>query len=178
MAQRTGSRPHTIAHHHAGLWGYSDYACKLMLAGEDEHSVIAFHGSQLSDDPALQPPQNSMDGREMRAQDVSWGETIANHLIPRGTEARKAYRYIKHMGDPVRYVKDNRLQHPIQFEQQAGAAVLHTEVLLHEEVYDRIGLKIEYWPDALNKRQLKMSLDLGEDDYRWAKKEGFWSYLF
>ncbi|MBS64001.1 MAG: hypothetical protein CMN27_13785 [Salinisphaera sp.] len=161
-----------------GIGDYSDYAYKLMLAGEGGHSVIAFHGSQLSHDPALQPRQNATEGQEMHARDVGWGESIANYLIPRGTEARKAYRYIKHMGDPVRYVTDNRLQHAVQLEQHAGAAVLQTEVLVDEDVYDRVGLKIEYWPDALNKRQLVMSLDLGEADYSWARKEGFWSYLF
>lgn len=61
----------------------------------------------------------------------------------------------------------------VQFAEYEGYAVLETEVLIDESWYNKCRLKLEYWPDAVKKLDLKMCPVANGGNYQWTEDDGW-----
>ncbi|CAB3917320.1 MAG: hypothetical protein E2602_07195 [Achromobacter sp.] len=133
-----------------GYSEHSDYAYNLKLVGQGVSAVVSSKGSPRSADPELQPrgPSNAQ-LVQGRPREETWADRVDQYVD--NMSARPGW------ADVWRWIRKDRSQsieftskpwdESVQFHVSNGCAILRTEVLVDDDIFQEAIIKVEYWPD-------------------------------
>jgi len=154
-----------------GYSEHSDYAYNLKLVGQGVSAVVASKGSMRSTDPDLQPrgPSNAqyVQGRPSKE---TWVDDVDKYVD--NLESRPGW------ADAWRWIRKDRSQsieftakpwdESVQFHVSNGCAILRTEVLVDDDIFQEAIIKVEYWPDPDRMPDIR-SLPMGSNGANLVK---------
>ena len=148
-----------------GYTEHSDYAYNLKLVGEGVSAVVSSKGSMRSDDPELQPrgPSNAqlVQGRPKSETWADRVDTYVDNMASRPGWA-DAWRWIRKDRSQSIEFTSKPWEESVQFHVSNGCAVLRTEVLVDDDIFQEAVIKVEYWPDPDRMPDIR-SLPLGSN---------------
>jgi len=154
-----------------GYSEHSDYAYNLKLVGQGVSAVVASKGSMRSTDPDLQPRGASnaqyVQGRPSKE---TWVDDVDKYVD--NLESRPGW------ADAWRWIRKDRSQsieftakpwdESVQFHVSNGCAILRTEVLVDDDIFQEAIIKVEYWPDPDRMPDIR-SLPMGSNGANLVK---------
>lgn len=133
-----------------GYTEHSDYAYSLKLVGEGVSAVVSSKGSMRSNDPELQPrgPSNAQ-LVQGRPKPETWADRMDKYVDNMASRPgwADAWRWIRKDRSQAIEFTSKPWEEVVKFNVSNGCAVLRTEVLVDDDIFQEAIIKIEYWPD-------------------------------
>lgn len=133
-----------------GYSEHSDYAYSLKLVGQRGSAVVSSKGSLHSADPELQPrgPSNAQMVESLPSEETTFDriDKYVDNMSSRPGWA-DAWRWIRKDRSQSIEFTAKPWEESVQFHVSNGCAILRTEVLVDDDIFQEAIIKVEFWPD-------------------------------